>query len=191
MWYFAWILGVLLACAFGIINVLWLEAQESLDQHTSVLDPLTKLPNRVEFLRLLEQEIEQQKNRRGTFSLLMISLDGLQSIAESPDDEKIDERVLTVCQVIEQETRRSVDTVARYDAKTFVALMNSAHYSVAEATAKRICATCAEKFAKSPQPVVNIGIAEYQHDRQHSSRQTLETLLQNVDQTLKKAQKAT
>ena len=29
MWYFAWILGVLLAVAFGIINVLWLEAEEA------------------------------------------------------------------------------------------------------------------------------------------------------------------
>ncbi len=29
MWYFAWILGVLLACAFGVINVMWLEAQYS------------------------------------------------------------------------------------------------------------------------------------------------------------------
>lgn len=27
MWYFAWILGVSLACALGIINALWLEAQ--------------------------------------------------------------------------------------------------------------------------------------------------------------------
>jgi cyd operon protein YbgT len=27
MWYFTWILGVLLACAFGIINVMWLEAE--------------------------------------------------------------------------------------------------------------------------------------------------------------------
>jgi len=26
MWYFAWILGVLLAVSFGIINVMWLEA---------------------------------------------------------------------------------------------------------------------------------------------------------------------
>ncbi len=26
MWYFAWILGVGLALAFGIINVMWLEA---------------------------------------------------------------------------------------------------------------------------------------------------------------------
>ena len=30
MWYFAWILGVLLACACGIINVMWMEAQEML-----------------------------------------------------------------------------------------------------------------------------------------------------------------
>ncbi|UTW03327.1 cytochrome bd-I oxidase subunit CydX [Amphritea atlantica] len=27
MWYFAWILGVLLACSFGIINAMWLENQ--------------------------------------------------------------------------------------------------------------------------------------------------------------------
>lgn len=25
MWYFAWVLGILLACSFGIINALWLE----------------------------------------------------------------------------------------------------------------------------------------------------------------------
>ncbi|MCW8994602.1 MAG: cytochrome bd-I oxidase subunit CydX [Psychromonas sp.] len=28
MWYFTWILGVLLACSFGIINGLWLEHSE-------------------------------------------------------------------------------------------------------------------------------------------------------------------
>lgn len=27
MWYFSWILGVGLALAFGIINVMWLEAE--------------------------------------------------------------------------------------------------------------------------------------------------------------------
>lgn len=34
MWYFAWILGVLLACAFGIINVMWLELSGSLGDET-------------------------------------------------------------------------------------------------------------------------------------------------------------
>ena len=32
MCYFAWILGVLLACSFGIINALWLENTENMDR---------------------------------------------------------------------------------------------------------------------------------------------------------------
>jgi cyd operon protein YbgT len=32
MWYFTWILGVLLALAFGIINVMWYEAQHCLGE---------------------------------------------------------------------------------------------------------------------------------------------------------------
>jgi cyd operon protein YbgT len=31
MWYFSWILGVLLAVAFGIINAMWLETSGHLD----------------------------------------------------------------------------------------------------------------------------------------------------------------
>jgi cyd operon protein YbgT len=34
MWYFAWILGVLLACSIGIINLLWLEAEESFEKNS-------------------------------------------------------------------------------------------------------------------------------------------------------------
>lgn len=34
MWYFAWILGVLLACSFGIINAMWLEARQDMDQQS-------------------------------------------------------------------------------------------------------------------------------------------------------------
>lgn len=30
MWYFTWILGVLLAMAFGVINVLWYESENCL-----------------------------------------------------------------------------------------------------------------------------------------------------------------
>jgi cyd operon protein YbgT len=31
MWYFSWILGIGVALAFGIINVMWLEARRSAD----------------------------------------------------------------------------------------------------------------------------------------------------------------
>lgn len=32
MWYFTWILGVLFACACGIINVVWLEHEGRLNE---------------------------------------------------------------------------------------------------------------------------------------------------------------
>jgi len=35
MWYFAWILGVLLACSFGIINAMWLESRYADDKEDS------------------------------------------------------------------------------------------------------------------------------------------------------------
>ncbi len=35
MWYFTWILGVLFACACGIINVMWLEQEQILDKKDS------------------------------------------------------------------------------------------------------------------------------------------------------------
>ena len=31
MWYFTWILGVLLALAFGIINVMWYESEQCVE----------------------------------------------------------------------------------------------------------------------------------------------------------------
>ncbi|QJD30710.1 cytochrome bd-I oxidase subunit CydX [Methylococcus geothermalis] len=35
MWYFAWILGVGFACAFGIINAMWLESVCDIDAEGS------------------------------------------------------------------------------------------------------------------------------------------------------------
>ncbi len=31
MWYFSWVLGLGLACAFAILNAMWLELEESED----------------------------------------------------------------------------------------------------------------------------------------------------------------
>ncbi len=36
MWYFTWILGVLLASSFGIINAMWLESNEDMDREIDV-----------------------------------------------------------------------------------------------------------------------------------------------------------
>ena len=194
MWYFAWVLGVLLACAFGIINVLWLEAQESLDQDSSVLDPLTKLINRVEFLEVLEETIERCKTSGTPFSLLLVSLDAFQPILQQEGDEAANESVLNVTEIIKRETRREIDTAARYDAETFAIILPGAHTPAAETIARRVCDQATERLgSKSCESIVSIGIAEYPKPACPESAgrawDEVEALLRTTDDTLKRAQR--
>lgn len=41
MWYFSWVLGVSLACAFGILNALWFEVSQK-DKTAKNLEGKTK-----------------------------------------------------------------------------------------------------------------------------------------------------
>lgn len=193
MWYFTWILGVLLACAFGIINVLWLEAQEGLDQDTAVLDPLTKLPTRVEFLESLEEKIDQYKNDRVPFALLLLSLDALRPIVQRGDSQKADQTVLKVTEVIKQETRRPIDIVARYDAETFAIILPSAEISTAESIAQRISErSVAQTQLQSTNSVLSIGVAEYPThltcETDESIQNKIRAILQTTDKALNNAQ---
>jgi cyd operon protein YbgT len=58
MWYFTWILGLLLACSLGIINVLRLEAQETWDREHIPVDPLTQLMTKDTMLGRLKEKVE-------------------------------------------------------------------------------------------------------------------------------------
>ena len=41
MWYFAWVLGVALACGFGILNAMWYELNEDEERdRRDVLDDI-------------------------------------------------------------------------------------------------------------------------------------------------------
>ena len=40
MWYFSWILGIGVALGFGIINVMWLEANGTFSRDAASNDPL-------------------------------------------------------------------------------------------------------------------------------------------------------
>lgn len=43
MWYFSWVLGVGLACAFAILNAMWFEMKE--DRRLSALAPVRPGPD--------------------------------------------------------------------------------------------------------------------------------------------------
>lgn len=46
MWYFSWILGLGLACAFAILNAMWLELEEYSEEITDA--PATGASRRLE-----------------------------------------------------------------------------------------------------------------------------------------------
>jgi len=195
MWYFTWILGVLLACAFGIINVLWLEAQESLDQQSVVLDPLTKLPSRVEFLGVLENSIEQHHIDHSPFSLLIVSLDAFRTLSQRKKQGAImDEVVLKLSALIQKETRRPLDTIARYDAATFGIILPGADAKTAEPIAERICKNAVTQIAqKTDDSVISVGVAEFPVHSTGGTNSTIQdqikTVLQSADEAAKLAQK--
>ena len=77
MWYFTWILGLLLACSLGIINVLRLEAQEAWAKEHVSLDPLTQLMTKDSMLVRLKEKVENSRLNGFPFSILTINLTGL------------------------------------------------------------------------------------------------------------------
>lgn len=91
---------------------LLIRVQEGLDQDAAVLDPLTKLLTRVEFLGALEDKITQYKLDQSPFPLLLVSLDTFRKVLLDGLNREVDQMVLNVAEVIKQETRQPSDIVA-------------------------------------------------------------------------------
>lgn len=192
MWYFAWILGVLLACAFGIINVLWLEAQESLEQESVVLDPLTKALIRFEFLSILEEKINQRQIDNQPFCLLMMSLDPLSENPGSLTGDDANQILLDYSEIIRGVLRDRSDILARYDAATFALLLANTNVEGAETVAERLCKDTQSRLESSFEgSLISIGITECSCDLLTNSgndiQVALKTLLRTVDNAMKEA----
>ncbi len=162
MWYFSWILGVLLACSLGIINVLRLEAQEALAKENEVIDPLTQLLGRESMLPRLREKVDNSKRNGLPFSLLYISLGEFKQ-KQSLLDHELTATLLKVVEVMKQDIRLGVDLAARVGSEDFLLALPGAPLDKAELLAEQIRQNIYNQ-AKTPDNVpveVNIGVAEY------------------------------
>lgn len=192
MWYFAWILGVLLACAFGIINVLWLEAQESLEQDSVVLDPLTKNLIRFEFLSILREKIEQFQFEQRPFCVMMI---GLSSQGDTPlnvDGDKATHALVSYSQIMRGVLPKQKTILARYDACTFAAILLNTNCLGAEALAEQICGiSAANSGSRFGELFLSVGITECQNELVNECDNDLtliyNSLLQNANEAMQTA----
>jgi len=164
MWYFSWILGVLLACSLGIINVLRLEAQEALAKENVAIDPLTQLLAKESLYERLQEKVDNSKRNGMPFSLIYLSLTAFKHANELPAHE-MDTTVLDVVNSIKTDIRISLDIAARVGEDDFVLALPGASFDRAEIIASRIKRNILMNV-KTPSnlPVdIKIGFAEYSH----------------------------
>lgn len=119
MWYFTWILGVLLACSLGIINVLRLEAQEALEKENIVVDPLTQLLARESVLERLQEKVDNSKRNKMPFSLLYLSLNDFKNKHQLAEYE-MDTTIFKVVETLRLDIRTGLDIAARVGEDDFV-----------------------------------------------------------------------
>ncbi len=161
MWYFTWILGLLLACSLGIINVLRLEAQETWDKEHIFLDPLTRLITRDTMLGRLKEKVENSKRNGFPFSILYISLKDFKTKNNVPAFE-MDAILCSVANCFKEDIRAGVDIAARMDEQDFLIAMPGSPLKKAEQIAAQVKKEISERV-KAPGliVVVSTGVAEY------------------------------
>ena len=161
MWYFTWILGLLLACSLGIINVLRLEAQETWDKEHIPLDPLTQLMTKDTMLGRLKEKVENSKRNGFPFSILYISLKDFKAKNNVPAFE-MDGILRSVADCFKEDIRAGVDIAARMDEQDFLIAMPGSPLKKAEEIAAQVKNEIMERV-KAPGLVVEVstGVAEY------------------------------
>jgi len=173
MWYFSWILGVLLACSLGIINVLRLEAQEALARENLAIDPLTQLLARESVLERLHEKIDNSKRNSMPFSLIYISLTDFK-LKHQLADYVMDTTLLEVVASIKADIRAGLDIAARVGEEDFLLALPGATYEKAEITADKIKQNILQNVktpARGLAVEVGIGFAEYSHDAEMISEE--------------------
>lgn len=162
MWYFSWILGLLLACSLGIINVLRLEAQEALAKENISLDPLTQLLTKDSILQRLREKVENSKRNGSPFSLVFISLKPFQTQHQLPLHE-LESMLREVVAILKHDIRIGIDLAARFDEACFLLTLTGAPLAKAEQVADTIKNDILEtvKTADNIAVTAQSGAAEY------------------------------
>lgn len=178
MWYFTWILGLLLACSLGIINVLRLEAQEALAKETLPLDPLTQLFTPASIGQRLREKVQNSRRNHAPFSLIFISLEAF--IRQNPlSAHEHDAIVREVVAVLKKSLRTGLDLAARLESETFLLVLPGVSLNTAKETATviRQAVSATVKTSDNLTATVQSGAAEYTPDSENSVEQEVEKLV--------------
>ncbi|NYT63313.1 bifunctional diguanylate cyclase/phosphodiesterase [Alcaligenaceae bacterium] len=131
--------------------------------HLSLQDPLTKLPNRILFEDRLERMIKRAQHKQGRFALILMDLDGFQTINDAYGHHIGDQVLIEFARRIDPNMRPQ-DTFARSGGDEFVLLRKITDPADAANIADRILASIREPFGIAGHSLrisITIGITIY------------------------------
>ncbi len=142
-------------------------------------DPLTDLPNRVQFAALLKEAIEQAGSSGGQCHMLMMDLDRFQHVNDVLGHSFGDSLLRQVGRRLEQQMDGTQYKVARLGGDEYAILLPATDQAEAVRQAKRILQSLEEPISIDDQTVdlgAGIGIAGYPENGKNS-----DTLLSNAE----------
>lgn len=155
--------------------------------HLSEIDPLTGLFNRRGMLERFESEIARQSRHGGSMGLLLLDLDHFKRINDTFGHAAGDLALCEVAKVL-QSTKRGYDHSARWGGEEFLMLMPNCSQTDLLVIAERIREGIAALKIQAGASTFNFTVSIGAHHP--TSPQTLDTMLQKVDDALYAAKDA-
>ncbi len=154
------VLSVLITTNIVLRQMLALDRMNARLAELSHLDELTGLCNRRQLLAELRRQLDRLA-RGGSFSVMMIDLDGFKRVNDELGHDAGDLLLIDIASALHHETR-AVDLVARYGGDEFVVLLPDSSTEGTLAVAQRIvdavARTSSERWSRIP-VTASVGIA--------------------------------
>jgi diguanylate cyclase (GGDEF)-like protein len=152
-------------------------------EHQSLHDPLTGLPNRVLLNDRIEQALARSSRMRGMVVVMFLDLDLFKVVNDSLGHHAGDELLIDVAQRLKAAVR-SGDTLARFGGDEFVVMCEDVSEEEVNAIADRITASLRQSFASDDREVTvtaSVGVAVAKPSS------TPQTLLRDADVAMYRA----
>ncbi|GIF25224.1 hypothetical protein Ate02nite_79540 [Paractinoplanes tereljensis] len=149
-------------------------------------DPVTGLPNRALFLKILNRVLSSRGTSADPTSVLFIDLDRFKAVNDSLGHEAGDQLLALVARRLRGCVRAS-DTTARLGGDEFAALLHDSPMEAATIVGERVVSAIKEPFRVAGREIfigASVGIAISREDAEKS-----ETLLHNADVAMYRAKK--
>lgn len=129
----------------------------------AITDPLTEIYNRRHFETIFKREFTRVTRYKTPLSCLMIDIDHFKRINDTYGHQTGDSVLKEIAQIISDNLRKEIDTVARWGGEEFIVLLPETKKENALSPASRICKIISEHtfsgIASDERITVSIGIA--------------------------------